>query len=284
MKYTFSEDLIKYRKLENLTQEELSNKTGISRVTIARAEAKLYEPSRVTMEIFYSYLYDNGFKINEVVSQLLDDNKGKRSIFFHGSKGEIEGPIDIKHSLEGKDFGNGFYMGETYLNAACWALNRNDSNVYAIYFDNEQKLKSHIFGVDLDWMIAILAYRGCIDQYLNNEKVKKVLDMVENCDYIIAPIADNMMYDILNEFASGSITDEQCLHCLSANQLGKQIVFLNDNACSHLKIVKKFFLSKSERKDLANIKEENNRLGMQKVSLVKQEYRRKGKYIDELFR
>ena len=133
-------------------------------------------------------------------------------------------------------------------------------------------------------MIAILAYRGSIDSYINHPKVKKVIDKIKSCDYIIAPIADNTMYDILEEFASKQITDEQCLHCLSANQLGKQIVFLNDEACKHLKIVKKFYLSNSERIDIKKIRESNNEIGYQKVLLAKQEYRRSGKYIDELFK
>ena len=38
-------------------------------------------------------------------------------LLFHGSKGEIDGEIDVHHGRQNNDFGQGFYTGESYEQA-----------------------------------------------------------------------------------------------------------------------------------------------------------------------
>lgn len=61
------------------------------------------------------------------------------------------------------------------------------------------------------------------DEYVLNKELIELVEQIDEVDYIIAPIADNQMYDTLTAFSLKQITDEQCLRALSANNLGSQI-------------------------------------------------------------
>ena len=71
-------------------------------------------------------------------------------------------------------------------------------------------------------MMTIAYYRGTLGSYENHPLIRKLVNDVEGNDYIIAPIADNRMYQIINSFIEGEITDQQCMHCLASTNLGKQ--------------------------------------------------------------
>lgn len=43
------------------------------------------------------------------------------------------------------------------------------------------------------------------------------------------------MFEIIDTFIEGSITDKRCKHCLAATNLGVQYVFLNEKSLKHLK-------------------------------------------------
>ena len=74
-------------------------------------------------------------------------------------------------------------------------------------------------------MMTIAYYRGALDKYKDHAIITRIIKDSRNCDYIIAPIADNRMFKIIDSFIQGEITDEQCKHCLAATNLGKQYVF-----------------------------------------------------------
>ncbi len=56
------------------------------------------------------------------------------------------------------------------------------------------------------------------------------------------------MYETLNDFASKKITDEQCQHPICANFLGKQYVFMNENALTHIGELISLYLSEEEKR------------------------------------
>ena len=59
------------------------------------------------------------------------------------------------------------------------------------------------------------------------------------------------MFDIIERFTKGELSDEQCQHCLSATNLGKQYVFKSNKALNSLEFLNKCFISSAERKDLS---------------------------------
>lgn len=112
--------------------------------------------------------------------------------------------------------------------------------------------------------------------------VKKLVEQSRDCDYIIAPIADNRMFQIIHSFIFGEITDEQCKHCLAATNLGSQYVFLNEKAVNQVRLIERCYISENEKEYYKNRRSSDAKPGEDKVRLARIQYRGKGKYIDEI--
>lgn len=130
--------------------------------------------------------------------------------------------------------------------------------------------------------MTIAYYRGILDEYKDHPAVKALIEQSRNCDYIIAPIADNRMFQIINSFIEGELTDEQCKHCLAATNLGMQYIFVSEKAVSQAKLIERCYISQNEREYYKNIRLEESKLGANKVKLARKQYRGKGRYIDEI--
>ena len=138
------------------------------------------------------------------------------------------------------------------------------------------------YDVNREWMLTIAYFRGTLTKYQNHPIIKNLISKMENVDYVIAPIADNRMFRIIDSFISGEITDEQCKHCLAATNLGYQYVLLSEKAVSNLKLLERCYLSNEERNHYRKMRIEDNRISEDKVKLARIQYRGKGLYIDEL--
>ena len=122
------------------------------------------------------------------------------------------------------------------------------------------------------------------EQYEQDKILKSIIEKVENADVIIAPIADNRMFDLISEFVDGVITNEQCEHAIAATNLGNQYVVKTKKALEKLDFIKLFFLSSKEKDAYKNKRLENNNINLNKVKVSRIEYRGKGQYIDELLK
>ena len=284
MKYTnLAKDIQSIRELFGLTREDFSKKVGISRMNISRYEKGSIEPTTTSLEKIYSYPYNEKFKLNKAKELLFIDNKGDRVLLFHGSKYGLD-EIKHDHFVGTKDFGAGFYLGETFESASTWVCEYKESSVFAFYLKCLNQLKVKIFGVNKEWLYAILYYRSALNKYALTSEIKKLIEDIETSDVIVAPIADNQMYDTINRFAVGEITDEQCIHALSATNLGMQYVLKTAEAISHLSLIDQMYLCEAEKKDCLNTKKENSNIGRNKAQLSIREFARQGDYIYEIFK
>lgn len=282
MNYNFSIDLKSIREILGLTQSELAKQIGVEQITISRNELGKNNPSVEIMESVYSYAFDKKVKINKLKEMLWRDELGiNEKLLFHGAKSEIVGEIDISYGRQNNDFGQGFYTGESYEQALSFVSGFDNSSVYYLSFD-EKDLKCKKYEVNQEWMMTIAYYRERLDEYKNSSIIKELVKKSRDCDYIIAPIADNRMFQIINSFIAGELTDEQCKHCLAATNLGMQYVFISEKAVSQIKIVERCYISGNEREYYRNIRFEDSKLGDDKVKLAKKQYRGKGLYIDEI--
>ena len=153
------------------------------------------------------------------------------------------------------------------------------------YFSFDSSTLNYLkYDVNRDWMLTIAYFRGTLNEYKELPIIKKLISRLEGIDYVIAPIADNKMFRIIDSFINGEITDEQCKHCLAATNLGYQYVLLNENAISNLKMLECGYLSNEERKHYRNLKSEDNKISEEKVKLARIQYRGKGLYIDEILK
>ena len=284
MDYNFSGDLKTIRDILELSQDELSAEIGIEQITLSKIEMGEVCPSSKLLESIYSYAFNKNTRINKLKELLWRDDLGaNRKLLFHGSKSEIIGNIDAHYGRQNNDFGQGFYAGETYEQSISYVSGYNESSVYFLSFDDEN-LKCKKYEVNQDWMMTVAYYRGTLQNYEQNPIIKNLVKESRDCDYIIAPIADNRMFQIINSFISGEITDEQCKHCLAATNLGKQYIFISDKAISQLDIIERCYISNNEREYYKNMRSEDSRLGDDKVKLARVQYRGQGKYIDEILK
>lgn len=282
MKYNFSDDLKSIRDILGLSQGEMANQIGVEQVTLSRNELDKTQPSDRILESVYSYAFYKKVKINKLKEMLWrDDLRKNEKLLFHGSKSEITGEIDPCYGRKNNDFGQGFYTGESYEQAISFISGFNSSSVYFLSFKDDD-LKCKKYNVDQEWMMTIAYYRGTLTQYEGHPTIKKLVEESRNCDYIIAPIADNRMFQIINSFIEGDLTDEQCKHCLATTNLGMQYIFLTNKAVSQLKLLERCYISNNEREYYKNIRIEDAKLGDDKVKLAKRQYRGQGRYIDEI--
>ena len=259
------EDIAEIMKISRTTIYEILN----SNITIAKVYEKIY-----------SSIYNLGYRLNSVKEDFIKETS-KDKILFHGSKKGIDS-ITASGSRQNCDFGSGFYLGETYDQALSFVCENKDSSVYSFSLDINE-LNVIEFDCSLEWMLAICYYRGTINEFAKTEKIKNIINRIENADVIIAPIADNRMFYIMSLFASGDINSEVALHSLSASKLGKQYILKKDRAINKLNPIEKYYLCGEEKKDCIERLMKRTLEIETKLKLAKREFRN-GLYIEELLK
>ena len=282
MEYNFEDDIKAIREIMELSQDQLADILEVERVTVSRTELNKTVASSRFIEKVYAYAFSNDIRINKLKEMLWSEKmKPGHKLLFHGAKSEINGRIRADIGREQNDFGQGFYAGESYDQSISYVSNYKESSVYLMDFQ-AKGLKCREYSVDRDWMLTVAYFRGGLNEYENHPYVRKLAKDARDSDYIIAPIADNRMFKIIDSFIGGEITEEQCKHCLAATNLGKQYVFLTEKSVSKLKIVDRCYISDNERKSYLDLRTQESKLGDDKVKLARIQYRGKGKYIDEI--
>ena len=272
-------DLQNLKYLLSYTNEQLADALKVSRMTLDRWMKGKNKPSSRELENIYSFAYRMDIDLNSIKTQLIKEDN--ISVLFHGSKSTITTNIDLKHNTKNNDFGNGFYLGETYEQSASFISNTSSHLVYVFTFDTKG-LKKAEYKVDQEWMITIAYFRGRLQEYENSTKLKQILAKLKNVDYIVAPIADNNMYQIINKFINSEISDEQCKHALSATNLGMQYILLSDKAIEKLKLVTTLYVCDDEKRELIQNKNKEIKTSQHKIQLINQKYYGKGKLIGKI--
>lgn len=277
-------EIVALETLLNLTQFELAKKLDVSFETINRWISEKHDVEDYNVEKVYSFSFKNKVFLNRIFEQLVKEEETINvRILFHGCKQQLYFPLDLNYSKLNNDFGIGFYMGENLKQASTYISNSKSTKVYVFKLLLDD-LKMVRFNVSREWMLAIAYYRGWINQYKENGIIKEIINKVEESDIIVAPIADNKMFDIISEFVRGEITDLQCQHALTSTNLGMQFVARTDKALSNISLIRLCYISRPEKE--TNIKERLalNSVTEDKVKLARIEYRGKGNYIDELLK
>lgn len=282
MDYNFSSDLMAIREILGLSQSELAEIIDVEQVTISRNELGKTAPSAKLLESVYAYAFQKKIRINKLKEMLWrDELTTHQKLLFHGAKSEIHGTIDLTRGRKNNDFGQGFYAGESYEQAISFVSGFDQSSVYFLNFD-ASNLKCRKYAVDQEWMMTIAYYRGSLDAYRDHPTIQKLIEQSRACDYIIAPIADNRMFQIINAFINGELTDEQCKHCLAATNLGMQYILTSEQAVARTRLIERCYISANERAYFKTLRSDEAKLGDDKVKLARKQYRGQGLYIDEI--
>ena len=284
--YCVIDDLLTIKELRELSDEDLAKGIGIGRATIARWKSGQEDISEKHTKAIYEFAFRQGIRLNRIKEQLFREDYANESniVLFHGAKTEIQGKMSLDYSKEENDFGKGFYCGENLEQSAMFVAGYPKSSLYICKFSVDNELNHIRFNVDREWMLAIAYYRKRITAFNEDPTIRKILEKVSRADYCTAPIADNRMFQIIDEFIDGEITDIQCQHALSATNLGMQYVFVSQKALDKVEILRHCYLSDSEKQYYLTSKQEENRIGNDKVKLAKREYRGQGLYIDQILK
>lgn len=281
--YDISFALNYIQKSFQLTDEQLSERLNINRTTLYNWRTEDTRPSSKNMALVYNYAYENGLRMNKSMEQIYKEmycGKGDH-ILFHGARSRIKEPYSILKCEDENDFGKAMYFGESFDQSAAFVHSFKEGCVYVNHF-NDAGYKAIRFNVDRDWMFTIAYYRGYIPQYENSPLIKNLVDRLQNADYIVAPIADNNMFAVIEDFVAGNITDVQCQHGLSASNLGMQYVFRNQAVLDRLTPLKLCYLSSAERKQYQALGRERKKESDDKVRMAKQTFNGQGKYINQI--
>lgn len=285
MDYRVIQDIETVMELKELTMGEFAKDIGVSRVTVNNWLLGNTEISEKNIGAFYEYAFQKGIRLNKIKEQLYIEELSESTeiLLFHGAKTRIEGKLSLACSKRRNDFGAGFYCGESLEQSAMFVATFPSSSLYMLKFDCKN-LKKKEFSVNRDWMLMIAYFRERLGEYVNAEIIKKLLEELLGVDYIIAPIADNRMFEIIDQFIDGEITDIQCQHCLSATNLGRQYVFISEKAIKQVEILERCYLASAEKEAYLASRQESYEMNRDKVKIARRQYRDQGNYIEDILK
>lgn len=282
MEFRVYEDIEVILTLLEMTIQEFANELGVSYSTVSRWKERGENVSPANLEKIYEYAFKKRIRLNKIKEQLFrEECLENHALLFHGAKTDISGHISVEKSRRNNDFGQGFYCGESLEQSAMFVSNYPRASLYMLDFDKTgmQELR---LGVEQDWMLMIAFFRGKLTAYENHPIIQRILNRLNGIDYVVAPIADNRMFQIIDSFIEGEITDVQCRHCLSATNLGNQYVFLTQRAADRIQILRKCYLASVEKEAYISIRSEDAEVSNDKVKIARKQYRGQGKYIEDI--
>lgn len=282
MEFRVYEDIEVILTLLEMTIQEFANELGVSYSTVSRWKEPGETVSPANLEKIYEYAFKKRIRLNKIKEQLFrEECLENHALLFHGAKTDISGHVSVEKSRRNNDFGQGFYCGESLEQSAMFVSNFPHASLYMLDFDKAgmQELR---LGVEQDWMLMIAFFRGKLTAYENHPIIQRILNRLNGIDYVVAPIADNRMFQIIDSFIEGEITDVQCRHCLSATNLGNQYVFLTQRAADRIQILRKCYLASVEKEAYISIRSEDAEVSNDKVKIARKQYRGQGKYIEDI--
>ena len=149
---------------------------------------------------------------------------------YHGSNVVVEKPI-IKHNLRALDFGAGFYLTSSEIQAGKWAKSvtkrrRAGEATVNIYGMNENKIAD----------LRVLKFEEANGEWLDFVVVnRKRMPLTEQYDLVIGPVANDSTLDVINDYMRGRFTKEIAVQLLLPQNLTDQYAFLTNEAIELLK-------------------------------------------------
>lgn len=264
--------------------EELYRQVDLTADEFTEIKAGRLIPDKIQLDNIYNCAYNHNLYLNEISWLEAQDeySSGNITVQSHGAHIPITGDIVLKKAPgSSNDFGDGFYLGEDISQAGTWVANDINSSLYIFTFDRSDLVETK-FNVDVDWMLAVALCRNKLDDYMDNPRLQKIKEDIDNCDYVYAPIADNNLFEIIDAFINGEITDLQCLYAISATHLGYQVVLKNDKALSHIDLKKHLYLCSVEKSLFNKERDIEVNTSMNKAKIAQSKYKDVGKYINEI--
>ncbi len=270
----------------NISQAEFAEKLNVTFATVNRWENGRAVPNKLAQVKIYDMCKEKEVPVYEMMLQNIEDiAKGldidsNRVLLYHGSKSGIEGKI-APLSRKQCDFGKGFYMGTEPAQALTLICDYEKSKLYIISIGTDELAHLEV-PTDIDWAMIVAYHRGRMEKINDTPFYKKYRDMTADKDLIIGSIANDRMFYVIDNFFIGNITDAALINSLSALKLGKQYVAVTQKGCDAVRVECEVSLSYLERLFIKDIAEENRARGVSLANDICKNYRREGKFFDEI--
>lgn len=270
----------------NMTQAEFAEALNTAFATINRWENGKAFPSQMAQDNLLKLCIENNIdvlslienKINMAIEKLNIPND--RMVLYHGSKSGIVGDIMPKSRIQ-CDFGAGFYMGSIPRQPLTLVCGFPKAKFYIVSIPKNIK-NVMTFNDNLDWAMFIGLNRRKMDNVKGSAIYSKYSALSNGIDFMIGSIANDRMYQVLDDFYEGTITDAALVSCLSALNLGKQYVCITQAACKQVKIEAEITLSDFEKEYIKKISNDYRSEGLRLADEIYKKHRREGKYFDEI--
>ncbi len=270
----------------NLSQTEFAEQLGVSFQTVNRWENGKVIPNRLAQSKIYDFCKEKQVPVYDFIINKITDISSKvkldsgRVLLYHGSKSGIDGSI-APLSRKQCDFGKGFYMGTEPAQALTLICDYEKSKFYIISIGTDELAHFEV-PADIEWAMIVAYHRGRMEKIKGSPFYNKYRDLTADKDLIIGSIANDRMFYVIDNFFIGSITDAALVNSLSALQLGKQYVAVTQKGCDSVRIEYELPLSHLERLVIRDIAEENRTRGVSLANDICKNYRREGKFFDEI--
>ena len=284
--YIMKELIKAIRSAANMNQEQFASALGTTPLSINRWENGKTLPNRMAQTQLYNFCLDNRISVYQTILDKIKTEADAikleegRVLLYHGSKSGIVGDIAPK-SREMCDFGKGFYMGTDPGQPLTLICDFEKSKFYIVSID-VSTLDSVEIKADLDWAMLVAFHRGRMDKIRGTAFYDKYSQIDSGKDLVIGSIANDRMFYVLDNFFMGNITDAALVNSLSALKLGKQYVATTEKACAAIRIEKEIPISMLERRFLQDESEANRQKGITLANDICKNYRREGKFFDEI--
>lgn len=270
------------RYIAGMNQEQFAKAIGTSTLSINRWENGKTLPNKMAQIQLFEFCKKNNIEMFDYIASVIKYESHNDVIAYHGSKkgliGEIK-PISRMFC----DFGKGFYLGTDPLQPLTLICDEERPIIYTTKIDLTG-LKVLNVEMNLEWALLIAYNRGYMDEVKDSPIYKKYQNMSEGYDVLVGYIANDRMYRVMKSFFEKEITDVALIHSLSALDLGRQYVCKTQKACNQLKIIDKRELSLLELEILRDKSIIRRQEGINLTEKILLEYRREGKYFDEILR
>ena len=281
------QNLIKQiRTYLNISQTEFAEQLNVTFTTVNRWENGRAVPNKLAQTQLYDLCKAKSVPVYDMtLAKIADTAKAVeleegRVLLYHGSKSGINGliqPISRKQC----DFGSGFYMGTEPVQALTLICDFEKSKFYIVSVDMNELAQLDV-PADIDWAMLVAFHRGKMEKIKDTSFYNKYRSMAQNKDLVIGSIANDRMFFVIDNFFVGTITDAALVNSLSALQLGRQYVAVSQKACDAVRIEKEITISHLERLFLREVSAENRTKGVSLANDICKNYRREGKFFDEI--
>ncbi len=267
--------------MAKLNQEQFAKELGTTVLSINRWENDKTEPSKMAQNQMLRFCTEHGIELGELIVKAKEYTEPcNELVLYHGSKKGIIGDI-APISRDECDFGAGFYMGTGTLQPLTLVCSEAAPKFYTVSLDTTG-LKILNLGIDLEWAMLIAYFRKEMESVKGSEIYEKYAHLTDGYDLVVGYIANDRMYTELARFFRGDISDAALLHCLSALDLGKQVVAVSEKACQQVKILKEESLSQLELSVLEDMSAKRRKEGIRLADEIVKQHRREGQFFDEI--